>query len=126
MNIRSGFIAAVAAVLVIAAPAPVALAQAVESQPGANVPEYSDTELKTFAVAVMEVQRINEVYSAKLQAASTPEEQETVVQTATNQMTQVVEKNGMSVDRFTQILNHAQMSPGLADRVRKHMQEVRY
>lgn len=125
MNIRSGFIAIVAATLVTVAPARVALAQAVESQPGVNVPAYSDTELKSFAAAVLEVQRINDVYSAKLQAAATPEEQDTVVQTATNQMTQVVEKNGMSVDRFTQILGDAQMSPGLADRVRRHMQDAR-
>lgn len=123
MNIRSGFIAIVAATLI--AVAPVASGQAVESQPDANIPAYSDTELKSFAAAVLEVQRINDVYTEKLQAASTPEEKETVVQTASNQMTQVVEKNGMSVDRFTQILSHAQTNPGLADRVRKHLQDVR-
>lgn len=125
MNIRSGFIAIVAATLIAAAPAPVAMAQAVESQPDTSIPAYSDTELKTFAAAVLEVQRLNEAYSAKLQAAATPEEQETVVQSATSQMTQVVEKNGMSVDRFSQILSHAQRNPDLADRVRKHMQDVR-
>lgn len=123
MNIRSGFIAIAAATLLTVAPT--ASAQAIESPPDASVPAYSDTELKTFAVAVLEVQRLNEAYSAKLQAASTPEEQEVVVKTATNQMTEVVEKNGMSVDRFTQILSHAQRNPDLADRVRRHMQDVR-
>ena len=48
-----------------------------------------------------------------------------MLQTAADQMTQVVEKNGMTVDRFTEILNHAQMNPQLASRVRKHMNDVR-
>jgi hypothetical protein len=87
--------------------------------------QFSDEELKTFVVAVIEVQRINEDYMNKLGAVNTQEEQERVLQTAADQMTQVVEKNGMTVDRFTEILNHAQMNPQLASRVRKHMIDVR-
>jgi hypothetical protein len=125
MKIRSGFIAIVAATLVTVAPAPVAMAQALESPPDVNIPEYSDTELKSFAVAVLEVQRINVVYRERLEAAANREEQEEVVKSATDEMTQVVEKNGLSVDRFAKILSHAQMSPELANRVRQHMQEAK-
>jgi len=125
MNIQSGFIAIAVATLVTIAPAPATLAQAIESPPDVIIPEYSDSELRSFAVAVLEVQRINVVYRDKLEAAANREEQEEVVKSATDEMTQVVEKNGLSVDRFARMLNHAQMSPELADRVRKHMQDAR-
>ena len=125
MNIRSRFLAVTAAALLGAAPAPAVFAQTDRPVAEQEIPSYSDTELKSFAVAVLEVQRINNAYLSRLQAAATREEQDQVLQTATDEMTEVVEKNGMSVDRFTQILTHAQASPGLADRVRRHMQEAR-
>ena len=125
MSIRSRFLAVTAAALTGVAPAPAAFAQSDQPAAEQNAPSYSDTELKSFAGAVLEVQRVNYTYLPKLEAAVTREEQEQVLQTATDEMTQVVEKNGMSVDRFTQILNDAQTSPGLADRVRQHMRESR-
>ena len=125
MNERSKFLAVTAAALMGIAPAPALFAQADEPAAQQNAPSYSDAELKSFAVAVLEVQRINNTYLAKLQAAATREEQEQVLQSATDELTQAVEKNGMSVDRFTQILAHAQANPDLAGRVRTHIKEAR-
>jgi hypothetical protein len=48
-----------------------------------------------------------------------------VLESAADEMTQVVEKNGMTVDRFAEILDHAKMNPQLASRVRKHMNDLR-
>jgi hypothetical protein len=133
MKIWSKFLAVAVAALFGAAPASAALAPVAMAPDGAvpqtqqmdqDEAQFSDEELKTFVVAVIEVQRINDDYMNKLGAVSTPEEQDRVLQTAADQMTQVVEKNGMTVDRFTEILNHAQMNPQLASRVRKHMNEV--
>jgi hypothetical protein len=115
MSIRARFLAVTAALLFAAAPA---LAQ-VASAP----PAYSDDELKTFAVAIVKVQRLNHVYLPKLDAANTPEEQEKVLQSASDAMTRVVEDNGMSVNRFTQILDDLLADAGLAERVRQHIRE---
>ncbi|HKU69843.1 MAG TPA: DUF4168 domain-containing protein [Burkholderiales bacterium] len=86
---------------------------------------FSDDELKTFVVAVIEVQRINQNYLNRVNTATTKEEQDGMLQSAADEMTEVVQKNGMTVDRFTEILNHAQMNPQLASRVRKHMHDLR-
>ena len=115
MSIRSLFLSAMAAMLLAAAPA-VALAQ-----PGPAA--YSDDELKSFAVAIVKVQRLNHLYLPKLDAAATPEEQEKVLQSASDAMTRVVEDNGMKVHRFTQILDDLLVDPALAERVRVHIQE---
>ena len=125
MDIRTRFLAVTAIALAGVAPVPPAFARADHPAAEQSVSSYSDTELKSFAIAVLEVQRINNTYLPKLEAAATREEQEQVLQTASDEMTQVVEKNGLSVDRFTQILSHVQMDQGLAERIRKHMQETR-
>jgi hypothetical protein len=134
MKIRSEILAVTIVALLGAVPASAAVMPVAMAPDGAE-PEtrqmdqdearFSDEELKTFVVAVIEVQKINQDYISKLGAVTTPEEQERVLQTAADQMTTVVEKNGMTVDRFTEILNHAQMNPQLASRVRKHMNDIR-
>jgi hypothetical protein len=137
MKIRSDIIWVVMAALfsaplaqpASAAFAPVALApdgaEPANQQLDQDEAAFSDDELKTFVVAVIEVQRINQDYLDRLGAATSNEEQERMLQSAADRMTDVVHKNGMTVDRFTEILNHAQMNPQLASRVRKHMKELR-
>ena len=87
-------------------------------QPAAN---YSDAELKSFAVAVIEVQRINDVYVQKLASAATPEEQQQIRRTASQEMVKAVEKEGMSVERYKEIMSHAQTDPSVAARVQEHI-----
>jgi hypothetical protein len=97
-----------------------------QSGPGTGAPApaaYSDTELKSFAGAVLEVQRLNDVYVSRFESARSFDEQEQVRQEATVAVAMAAEKNGMSMSRFQEILNHTQMDEGLADRVRQHMRE---
>ena len=114
MNLHSGILVAATALFLAAAPPAPAQTQAAS---------YSDDELKSFAVAIVKVQQINHFYQPKLQAAVTPEEQEKVLQTASNEMTRVVEDNGMQVQRFTQILDDLLIDPALAERVRQHIRQ---
>ena len=131
MKIRSRFLAlAICAATSIAA-APVTAAQGAapeDRQPAPEAqqpaPSYSDAELKSFAVAVVQVQRINDAYLPKLKTANSPEEQQQVKKTATDEMVKAVEKEGMTVDKYKQIMNHAQSNPEIADRVMKHIQSV--
>ena len=87
-------------------------------------PAYSDAELKTFAVAALEVLRINDVYLPKLKMAATPQEQQDVERTASDEMVKAVEKEGLSVNRYKEIMSHAEAHPEIADRVIKHMKEA--
>lgn len=111
--------------------APIALAQTPApdvQQRAPNVqqptPAYSDTELKTFAVAALEVLRINDVYLPKLKMAASPQEQQEVERTASDEMVKAVEKEGMSVTRYKEIMSHAEAHPEIAARVIKHMKEA--
>jgi uncharacterized protein DUF4168 len=101
-------------------------ASAQNTAPGVQqpVPAYSDAELKTFAVAALEVLRINDVYLPKLKLASTPEEQQLVERSASDEMVKAVEREGMSVAKYKEIMNHAESNPEVAERVIKHMKDA--
>lgn len=100
-----------------------ALAQATPAVPQ-TAPVYSDNELKTFALAALEVLRINDLYLPKLKMATTPEEQRQVEKTASDEMVKAVEKEGLSVAKYKEIMNHAEANPELAERVVKHMKDA--
>lgn len=87
-------------------------------------PAYSDAELKTFAVAALEVLRINDVYLPKLKMAGSPEEQQLVERTASDEMVKAVEREGMSVAKYKEIMAHAESNPEIAERVIKHMKDA--
>ena len=118
---------AVGAALGIAAPA--ASAQSVQpavaqsSSSTAPTPSFSDAELKVFAAAVIDVQRVTDTYLPKLKAATTIQDQQKVEETASAEMTRVVESRGMTATRFSQILELTKVSPQLADRVRWHIHQ---
>lgn len=104
--------------------APAGAAQ-VEQPPAAQpLQSFTDSELKSFAVAVIEVSRINDTYLPIFYAAKTPEEQQVVEKKATDEMVQAVRKQGISVDKYQQILQHAQSNPQVASRVDQYIQEA--
>jgi hypothetical protein len=101
-------------------------ASAQNAVPGVQqpAPAYSDAELKTFAVAALEVLRINDVYLPKLKMASTPEEQQLVERSASEEMVKAVERGGISVAKYKEIMNYAESNPEIAERVIKHMKDA--
>lgn len=86
--------------------------------------DISDAELKSFAVAVIEVSRINDTYLPIYYAAGTPEEQKAVEKKATDEMMQAVRNQGITVDRYQHILNQARSDPQVASRVDQYLQEA--
>jgi hypothetical protein len=108
--------------------APIVTAQSVrpvvaQSSVPSPTPSFSDSELRTFAVAVVEVQRITDAYMPRLKTATTIEDQQRVEEKASAEMARVVENQGMTVSRFAQILDLTKVSPELADRVRWHVRQ---
>jgi GTP1/Obg family GTP-binding protein len=124
MRIPSRFLATTICAALSIGGTPLAFAQSNPSEILRSAPSYSDAELKSFAVAALEVQRINDAYLPKLKTASTPEEQKQVEKVATDEMVKAVEKEGMSVDKYKEIMNHAQSNPEIADKVMKHIKSV--
>lgn len=124
MRIRSSFVAAAVCAAMGMAGAPAASAQGTAPKAQQPAPSYSDAELKSFAVAALEVQRINDAYLPKFKSASSPEEQKQVEKTATAEMIKAVEKEGMSVEKYKEIMNQAQSNPEVAERVMQHIKKV--
>jgi hypothetical protein len=97
--------------------APYAAAQPFAPPAAQAATDFTDADLKSFAVAVVQVSRINDTYLPMYQAARTPEEQQWVEIKATDEMVQAVKNQGMTVDQYQQILAHAQSNPAVANRV---------
>jgi hypothetical protein len=123
--IRWKFLPATALALLAVSWIPISHAQAQGAPAEGAQPAsaYSDSELKSFAVAALDVQRINQAYLPKLQAAGTAEEQQQVRQEATQEMVKAVQKQGMSVDKFNEIAVQARQRPEIAERIQRHIVE---
>lgn len=85
---------------------------------------YTDEELRAYAAAATEVQRINESYQPQLEAAESPEEVQAVREQATGQMVEAVEDEGLSVDRYNEIFQAAQADPEVAEQISQYVQEM--
>jgi hypothetical protein len=111
------------AVLGMAA-APAILAQIVLPPAGQSAPSYNDADLKSFAQAVVKVNRLQNLLRPRLELAQTLEEQQLVVLAASELMMQAVEETGISVDQYDEILSQAQTDPVVADRIREHIRTL--
>ena len=119
--IRSTFMAAMLALLGVAA-MPVSFAQT-ESAPAEQATSYSDAELKSFAAAAVEVHRINSGYLPKMAEAS-PDEQRTLEQQALRETTAAVQKQGLTSDKYDEILTAAQTRPEVATKVEQFLNKA--
>ena len=124
MTIRSSILTMITCALLGIAWAPITMAQGGPPSVEPSPSSVSDAELKSFAVAVLEVQRINDAYMPRFHASKTPEEQHQVENAASREMTRAVEKQGMTVDKYKQIMTLAQKNPQVAERIKDHMRNV--
>lgn len=85
--------------------------------PAAAAAAISDQELKSFAVAALEVKKINDSYRPRYRSADTPVAKEQVQKEATEKMSSAVEEKGLSVDKYNQIVRVAQANPDVARQI---------
>jgi len=119
--IRSTIMAAMLGLLGVAA-IPMTWAQS-ESAPTEQTTSYSDTELKSFAAAAVEVHRINSGYLPKMAEAS-PDQQRALEQQALRETTAAVEKQGLTSDKYDEILTAAQTRPEVATKVEQFLNKT--
>jgi len=92
------------------------------ASPEKAAPAYSEEDLRSFAVALLEVGRIKTSYAPKV--AQNLRELEQVKRAAAQEMVQALKEQGMSVDKYQEMLNNAQASPELADKVDHYLREA--
>ena len=120
---RVQFLATAAIAVFGVAWVPSATAQSAQPPIEQSAPAISETEVKSFAVALEQIQRVNDTYLPKLQTATTDKEREQLQEIASSEMKRAVEKEGISVSRFEEILAQARSNPEVAERIRRHLRQ---
>ena len=96
------------------------LAHAQTGVPTQQATPYSDAELRSFAAAAVEVHRINSAYLPRL-AEAAPDEQRALEQQALRETTAAVEKQGLTSDKYDEILTAAQTRAEVARKVEQYL-----
>lgn len=87
--------------------------------------DTSDEKLKSFAVAFLEVNKINQSYQPRMEAATTEEDKERIRLQAGQEMISAVNgTEGISVEEYDSIIQAAQVDPELARRINSHINET--
>jgi len=74
-----------------------------QEQPAQAAASPTQQDLKTYAVARLEVLKITQSYQPQIQAAKSPDEAKAVQQEAMQEMVEVVQSKGLSVEKYNQI-----------------------
>ena len=123
-NIATLAFAALSVAWLAAAPAQTTQSQPEETAVSTQKAAPSDAELKSFAGAVVEVHRINDAYIPKLQAADTPDEEQKLEAAALREMVQAVEQEGLSVEKYEEILTQTQTNNELVHRLKRPLRDA--
>jgi hypothetical protein len=105
------------------------MAQAQETQPtqgqagkGTDA-AISDQKIQAFAVAYLQVDKVRQAYSAKIEATTDAAAKEKLQTEASKQMVEAVESSSaISVEEYSSILTAAQNDPALAKKVQEKIQ----
>jgi len=98
---------------IVGAPGAWAQSESTSVEPAAT---YSDAELQSFAAAAVEVHRINSAYLPRM-AEADPDKQRQLEQQALKDTTAAVEKQGLTSDKYDEILSAAQTHADVAKKV---------
>jgi len=97
----------------------------VQLEAPAAAPQVDDEKLRSFAVAFLEVAKVNQTYQPQIEAAGTQEEQQRLQEEAGGQMIEAVaQSDGITVDEYNTIIQAAQTDPDLAQRINGHITDA--
>jgi hypothetical protein len=87
--------------------------------------QFEEPKLRSFAVAFLEVSKVNEEYQPQIQATADPDEQQRIRDEAGGRMVEAVENtDGITVEEYSQIIASAQTDPQLAQQINTLVQEA--
>ncbi len=101
--------------------APAQAQQAPQQQQQMN---FSDDDLRSYALAALQVRDISRDFQPRLEEAETPEEQNTVREEAMEEMVSAVQEQGLSVQDYNTIYQAAQSDQQIAEKVSQYMQDA--
>lgn len=96
---------------------------ATEQVPSAAAANITDEQVNSFALAMNEVSSLNQKFSSQLAAAPDDAARTQIQQQAATEMTQAVEKSGISPTEYNQIAQAAQADAELRARIGQAMQD---
>lgn len=117
MTIKQTLLSAAAATACAFAFGGAAVAQGQPPAQQQQAAPVTDEEIQQFAEADKKLVTISEKWMPKLQAAESTEEAEKMQMDAQTEMTQAIEAEGLSVQRYNEIYAAAQADPDLAARI---------
>ena len=92
------------------------------SAPGAQR-AVSDNELRTFAKAYLEFEKIRAEYAPKMGAASTPKEKGMVEQEAVVKFDQALQKEGLTIQQYSAMYQTVSVDQQLREKVLRLIEE---
>lgn len=96
-----------------------------QQQAGPESQAYDERDLRSFAAAIVEVERINTDFLPRMEAAGSEAERESVRQQATEKMVEAIEDQGLSLEEYNVIHQSAQHDPDLARDLNTMIEEAR-
>lgn len=88
------------------------------TSPSAPAASFSDDKLRSFAVAFLEVDKLNKEYGPRVEAAPSEDEKNKLREEAGQKMVEVVNgTQGISTEEYGSIMNAAQNDPQLVSRI---------
>jgi hypothetical protein len=95
-----------------------------QGQAQAAQQDFSDEQLKAFAMAMLDVRDIVQEAEPKLAAAEGAEAKNEIRKSATEEMMQAVKDSGLSVDAYNAIAQTAGQDPELAKKISGYVTEA--
>lgn len=118
-------LAALLAASAMTVAAPIAVAQqAQQPQSEAQANDIAEEDLQKFALAAIEVQRVNQAYQPRFQEAESEDEQQQIQQLAAQEAAEAVQQAGLTVEEYNQYSRIAVENPQVAERVNEYIQEI--
>lgn len=85
---------------------------------------YSADELKTYAVAALEVQKLNDAYLKQLGAVEGEQAKKQLRKSAMDEMVEAVRNSGISLEKYNRITVESGDNSALSRKIAEHMQEL--
>ena len=105
------------------------MVQAQEAAPDASTPAeqraISDQELRTFAKAYVEFEKIRAEYAPKVGTATTPQEKGAVEQEAVVKFSKALEKEGLTLQQYGALFHTVSADQQLREKVLRLVEEER-
>lgn len=124
MHVLPGILTTFLTLLLLAAPATAQQQGAPQQQAPPPDVEVDDQELETIAEAYVDVQSLTDEYNQRIQQAESAEEAQSLQAEYAEKATSTVEDQGLSIDRYDNVVRAATVDEELRDRLLAQIETI--